>query len=56
MIFFSFLCVLVNSLSVRFGKTKNGEQSGYLCLEGNGLCKVLCCKLVMVYNFFLYIE
>lgn len=52
MIFFSFWCVLVNSLSVTFGKTKKGEQLGYLCLEGNGLCEVLCCKLVVVYNFF----
>lgn len=52
MIFLSFWCALVNSLSVTFGKTKKGEQLGYLCLEGNGLCEVLCCKLVVVYNFF----
>jgi hypothetical protein len=52
MTFLSFWCVLVNSLSVTFGKTKKGEQLGYLCLEGNGLCEVLCCKLVVVYNFF----
>jgi hypothetical protein len=58
MIFLSFLCILlVNSLSMTFGKTKKREQLGYLCLEGNGLCKVLCCKLLMVYIYiFLYIE
>jgi hypothetical protein len=55
MLFLSFLCVLVNGLlSVTFGKTKKGEQLGYLCLEVNGLCKVLCCKLVTIYNFFYF--